>query len=60
MPSKGVKNNNLIMVVTSDSNICEEKLLYQREKLKISLTNAQSLKIKELPVVLEHNQLASL
>ena len=50
LPCNGINNNNLITVVTTDSNICEEKLSYQSEKIKISLSNAQSLRRNDLAV----------
>ena len=50
LPSNGIHNNNLITVARSVSNICEERLTYQCQKIKISLSNAWPLKRKELAV----------
>ena len=44
------QKTNLITVVMSDSNICKDKLSYQSGKIKISLSNAQSLRRRELAV----------
>ena len=50
LPSNGIYNNSLITVAMSDSNIFEEKLSYQSEKIEIILSHDQSLKRKELAV----------